>query len=176
MSQAGLYGYLQWLESEAIRNAAGMPEEQVVEETWQGVVYRVGSQRLITPLAQVTAIVSLPKVIRVPGVKPWVHGLSNLRGELTAVYDLGLFLNGSATPVNRETVVLVTRDGNTNVALMVDKSFGIRRFPVSGRRALANPPFEFCKDSVEFEAEIVPIFDLALLLESQRFSDVVAAA
>jgi len=175
MGQAGVYGYLQWLVAQASRNAAGMPEEHVVEQTWQGVVYRVGSQRLITPLSQVTAILSPPKIVRVPGVKPWVHGLSNLRGELTAIYDLGMFLYGKPTQISRETVVLVTRDGGTNLALMVDKSFGIRRFPESGRRPLANPPLDYCVESAEFEAEMLPIFDLNRLLESQRFSDVVAA-
>ncbi|MFP4154758.1 MAG: chemotaxis protein CheW [Guyparkeria sp.] len=170
---APAFAHLRSLAERAARSAAGLPREGKVIETWQGVVYRIGNQLLVSPLDEVAAIVPVPRIVPLPGVVPSLLGLCNLRGELIGVHDLGLQLFGRATVVDRRTVMLVVRCAEDVAALLVDRSIGIRRFPVDER---IDTPVDLphVDHAVDFEAEPVPVLSLKALVEGPAFNAVVA--
>lgn len=171
---ATAFDCLRSLAGRAVASSAGLPREQGVVETWQGVVYRVGEQLLVSPLDEVSAIVPVPRIVPLPGVVPSLLGLCNLRGELVGVHDLGLVLFGRPTSVDRRSVMLVVRRAEDAAALLVDRSIGIRRFPADDR-AQSPADLPHVDHAVTFEAEPVPVISLTALVDSPAFNAVVAA-
>ena len=60
--------------------------------------FGLGAERFVTSRADVREVLPIPEqVTRVPGAKPWLRGIANLRGQLLTVVDLKSFLGaGSA--------------------------------------------------------------------------------
>jgi twitching motility protein PilI len=71
----------------------------------------------------------------VPGTRPWLLGVANVRGNLVPVIDLGRFLFGERTLLTERTRLLIVRQGGGSVALMVDEVFGQRTVDAEQRRA-----------------------------------------
>lgn len=107
--------------------------------TFDGVVFRVADYRLTCGIEQVNEILGVPATTPVPGAKPWILGLANLRGNLAPLIDLGWYLLHSRTPITGRSRVLVMPLQNRPIALLVDEVFGQRHFPESE----AAPPDSF---------------------------------
>lgn len=97
--------------------------------TIDGVVFRVGDHRLTCGIDQVSEILGVPQTTPVPGAKPWLLGLANLRGNLAPLIDIGWYLMNSRTPITTRSRVLVMMLQNRPIALLVDEVFGQRHFP-----------------------------------------------
>nr|MBA2408319.1 chemotaxis protein CheW [Gammaproteobacteria bacterium] len=48
-------------------------------------MFRIRRNPLVTPLLAVAEIITPPTVASVPGVKPWVMGIANMRGTLLPI-------------------------------------------------------------------------------------------
>ncbi len=68
----------------------------------------------------------MPVLTPVPGTRPWLLGVANVRGNLVPVIDFARFLFGERTQHTERTRLLVVRQGSGNVALLVDEVFGQR--------------------------------------------------
>ena len=79
----------------AIAAREGTP---AASDEWVGIGFRLGAERFVTSRADVREVLPIPEqVTRVPGAKPWLRGIANLRGQLLTVVDLKSFLGaGSA--------------------------------------------------------------------------------
>ncbi|MDD4965785.1 chemotaxis protein CheW [Halothiobacillus sp.] len=169
-----LFDYLCWVESEAAAHAVGMPKTDKVESTWQAVLFRAGGRRMLVPLVQVRAILPPPRQVRIPGAKPWVVGLANMRGELTGVYDLArLFFDLPSEP-GRHSVVLLAKTQRFSAAFIVDRSYGIRQIPFSAERAVKEPHLQGVLREVRMDNDWLPILNLEALVESDQFMNAVA--
>jgi chemotaxis signal transduction protein len=74
-------------------------------------------------------VLSVPsQLTRVPGAKAWIKGLANVRGALLPVIDLRQFLGSGATPLTRNTRVIVVNHREVPAGLLVDEVLGFRRF------------------------------------------------
>lgn len=90
------------------------------------VCFQVGEQRFGAPIHQVKETIVLRPITRVFLVPRFVAGLVNLRGEVVAAIDLGLFLG--LAPVRRgpETRILIARAGGRTAGLLVDRVAEVR--------------------------------------------------
>lgn len=120
-------------------------EQSEQGETFDGVVFRVNEFRLTCAIEQVSEILGVPNTTPIPGAKPWLLGLANLRGNLAPLVDLGWFLMNIRTPMTGRTRVLVMMLQNRPIALLVDEVFGQRHFPESE----AAPPDSFNEAPIE---------------------------
>jgi twitching motility protein PilI len=97
-------------------------------ESWLAV--DCAGQGMLFALKSAGEIFSVGKVLPVPRTRDWVMGVSNLRGGLHAVVDLGAFLGlrraGTAIGENARLVALNSLLG-VNCALLVDRLEGLRR-------------------------------------------------
>lgn len=116
------------LESRARAHAFGLPQREEARKIWRGVGFRLGGIMLVVPLGQVREILISPPVSRVPGAKPWVTGIANVRGTLLPILDLQGFLSSRSTLRGRRTRVLVVEHGGVTAGLMVDEVLGLRHF------------------------------------------------
>jgi twitching motility protein PilI len=112
-------------------------------------------------------------VTRVPGAKPWIRGLANVRGQLLPLVDLRAFLGGGVTNIGRGSRVLVANHREVPAGLLVDEVQGFRRF-VDNEFGTTVPPTiirceRYLAGTFRRGAESWPVFSLRSLLESPEF-------
>jgi twitching motility protein PilI len=112
-------------------------------------------------------------VTRVPGARPWIRGLANIRGQLLPVIDLRAFLGSGQTNVTRSTRVLSVNHREIPAGLIVDEVMGFRRFYESEFAADLPPTLLRCErylaGAFKRGTEVWPVFSVRHLLESQQF-------
>ncbi len=174
------FAHLKSLEDLALRQAAGLPQREEVAQYWTALAYRLGEETFVSPLEQVTEVLPVPEMTRLPLAQPWVLGVISRRGELTPVYDfMGLIGRGSVSVSDSRARLMVVRLGSWSLALLVSESLGLRHFQVDARRSYAEPAPEL-KDYV-LEEVVEPwrswkMLDLQRLLHGEAVLAVSALA
>lgn len=108
---------------------AGATGDDVDVEEWVGIGFRLADEQFIVARDNINEVLMVPAPIaRVPGAKPWVCGLANVRGHLLPIIDLKLFLGAGRFTGQRDARVLVMQGTDLSVGLIVDEVFGFRRF------------------------------------------------
>ena len=169
-----LLGVLHDIEGRCLKHAVGLPQQRVVEETWEGVLFSVGGRLLVAPLGQVKEILNYPSAITsVPGTKSWVRGVANIRGNLLPIIDLQAFLLGRPTVPGRRSRVLVVEHEGLFSSLLVDQMVGIRHFRPSERFEeqvdLPDAVGRFVEYNYRVDDEVWPVFSMHLLIQDPEF-------
>ncbi|MDH3355178.1 MAG: chemotaxis protein CheW, partial [Chromatiales bacterium] len=90
----------------AQKNAEALPQKIDIKKTWQGLGFRIGAVTLITPLEQVSEILTEIQLTEIPGVKSWVKGIANVRGNLLPIVDLaGLITGNTGVLTSRSRII-----------------------------------------------------------------------
>jgi len=119
---------LQDYEQRSLEFEPGQAAGQDHSGEWAGVTFRIGDARLVCSIEQVHEFLPVPVFTPVPGTKPWILGLANMRGELLTIVDLAWFLNGQRSDVSMRTRLLAATLRGRPVGLLVDEVFGQRHF------------------------------------------------
>ena len=106
-----------------------------IEPHWTGVGFSLLGQQLVAPMGEVTEILMLPPLTRLPRVQPWVRGVANVRGRLMPVIGLAAWLGGRPGPNWRSHRALVVDAGEVYCGLVVDEVYGLKHFAADARRA-----------------------------------------
>ncbi len=165
---------LQDIEERCLEHAVGLPQQRVVEEAWEGVLFSVGGRMLVAPLGEVKEILNYPAAITsVPGTKSWVRGVANIRGNLLPIIDLQAFLLGKPTVSGRRSRVLVVEHDGVFTSLLVDQMVGIRHFYPSERSRdpvdLPDAVGRFVEYCYRLDDQAWPVFGMHRLVESPEF-------
>lgn len=90
---------------------------------------RLASWNLLFSMDDVAEITPAPRTItRVPGVKRWLLGITNLRGKVISVSDVRDFLTEVPTTRLPGSQIVVLHSGEWDYGLMVDEIIGMRHF------------------------------------------------
>jgi twitching motility protein PilI len=103
-------------------------------QSWTGLGFRLGSYWLVAPREDVREVITLPKMTRVPGAKPWLLGVANVRGNLLPISDLGQILGFERALEHRDQRVLVFNSDRVPAGVLVDEVAGYRQFAPSDQR------------------------------------------
>ncbi|MEW5839056.1 MAG: chemotaxis protein CheW [Pseudomonadota bacterium] len=142
------FARLKSLEELALRQAVGLPQREEVVQYWTALAYRLGDETFVSPLEQVTEVLPVPEITRLPLAQPWVLGVVSRRGELTPVFDfMGLVGRGVVSVTDSRARLVVVRLGSWSLALLVSESLGLRHFQVDARRPYEESALEL-KDFV----------------------------
>lgn len=88
---------------------------------------QVGGSSWLVDLADAGEVIPVPPMTPVPLTKPWFRGMANIRGNLYSVVDFPAFLGGKPVAASGEArLLLVGERFRTGVALLVDRSLGLR--------------------------------------------------
>lgn len=128
MKTSDPFKLLQDMEHRCLTSSAGLPASGRADDEWVGVAFRIGNDRLIAPMSEVAEILELPEYTAVPGVKAWVVGVANVRGNLLPLMDLKGFLTGSVMKNRRKGKVIVIDYKGFNTGLIVEEVFGMKHF------------------------------------------------
>lgn len=119
---------LSTLASRSRLSAAGLPAQADVSPRWSGVGFSCLGSRFVIPMGKVAELMEVPSSTKLPGVKSWVIGLSNVRGRLLPLFDLARFAGGQAASQRKLHRVLVLETENLYSGLVVDRAFGMQHF------------------------------------------------
>lgn len=116
------------IEQRSKQFAHGLPQQLEVQATWDGLGVRLGGRQLVVPMAEVAEILTQVQLTRVPGAKPWVLGVANVRGTLLPIMDLRQHLGGGTTLRGQQSRVLVVSHYGIECGLLVDGVLGMKHF------------------------------------------------
>ena len=139
MSIASPYGLLKQLDARCRKNSTGLPVASDLSEDWLGIGFAINDLPLLAKMEDVSEILPMPATIRVPGVKPWVLGLANIRGNLMPVLDMNSYLYGKSSKIRKESRILIINSQALVAGLLVDEVFGLRRFKPEEHRQEVTP-------------------------------------
>ncbi|MDH5444751.1 MAG: chemotaxis protein CheW [Gammaproteobacteria bacterium] len=123
-----LFELLRDIETRSRNNAMGLPQQVEIRQSWSGIGFRIGEVRLVAPFGEVSEVLSLPVLTKVPSARPWVLGLANVRGTLLPILDLGMFVEGCKTSVGSRTRFMIVNQKGVMAGVVVDEVFGLRHF------------------------------------------------
>lgn len=137
---------------------------------------KVGGYHGLVSLTDISEVLPVPEIIKVPLTHSWFMGMANVRGNLYALTDLAHFLGNEIRPITHESRVLLAhvRFG-VNAGLLVDQLIGLRSIdelkahkPTGDKQAwqLAHYKDANGQDWVEL--------DLAALLGQKEFMQIAA--
>lgn len=105
-----------------------VPGEEVVTQAF--VYFSVLNQDVVVAVEELAEVLELQAYTRLPRVKKWVRGVSNVRGRLLPVVDFAEFLDGRLSTSAKQQRILVLEAGSIYVGLLVDQVFGMRHLRV----------------------------------------------
>ena len=108
--------------------AADLPSQPTRQDSWSGIGFRLGEHWYVAPMGEVGEVLHEPRFTLVPGVKPWVKGVANLRGRLLPIMDLCGFFGQEVSAARKQRRVLVVEHDEVFAGLLVDEVFGLQHF------------------------------------------------
>ncbi|MFY0728286.1 chemotaxis protein CheW [Pseudomonas sp. NFX15] len=156
--------------------AADLPSQPVRHDSWSGIGFRLGEHWYVAPMSEVSEVLHEPRFTQLPGVKPWVKGVANLRGRLLPVMDLCGFFGHELSPVRRQRRVLVVEHEEVFAGLLVDEVFGLQHFAQDSLEPVAvdllhGPVAAFVTGQFQRE-QCWQVFSPFALAQSQGFMNV----
>lgn len=181
MSSNPAYNALLKLSEVSLNSASGLPSQRKVIARWSGIGFLLNGKRFVTPMGHVSEIMEVPDSTRLPGVQPWVVGLSNVRGRLLPIFDLNHFFFGKESSSSRRLQrVLVLEINGLYSGLIVDQSLGMQHFEADRYAAEVSEPIDervgvFANGEYEMgPGEKWPVFDMNRLTMNTAFTNVAA--
>jgi twitching motility protein PilI len=160
-------------EAGARAHSARAAEQAEAPGLWRGIGYRIGAQWLISSIAEVNEILTPPPMTSVPGAKPWLIGIANVRGNLAAIVDIKLFLEGERTVPTERSRVLLARQPGGIVGLLVDEVAGQRNLTDENQPVNAvedDPRYRsYIKAHFTVDGRIWSVFSMAALTRQPEF-------
>jgi twitching motility protein PilI len=155
------------------RAIAGGRQDAVGRE-WVGVAFRLGAETFLVAREETREVMALPSFLtRVPGARPWIRGLANVRGQLLPVIDLRQYLGSGTTQASRNVRVIVVNHRDIPAGLLVDEVLGFRRFADPEFQQEAPPTLVRCErylaGAFRRSGESWPVLSLKLLVEHPGF-------
>jgi twitching motility protein PilI len=155
------------------RAIAGGRQDAVGRE-WVGVAFRLGAETFLVAREETREVMALPSFLtRVPGARPWIRGLANVRGQLLPVIDLRQYLGSGTTQASRNVRVIVVNHRDFPAGLLVDEVLGFRRFADPEFQPEAPPTLVRCErylaGAFRRGGESWPVLSLKLLVENPVF-------
>lgn len=124
------YDLLSDMSAQFRRNARGLPLQQEFKTYWTGIGFTLGGTHYVTAMDEVTEVLTVPHYTRLPGVKPWVSGVANVRGRLVPIIDLASFFGLKTRPNHRDHRILIVEYDDRLNGIVVDSVEGLQSFPV----------------------------------------------
>ncbi|MCW8854995.1 MAG: chemotaxis protein CheW [Gammaproteobacteria bacterium] len=164
---------LQELEKLCIDRAAALPSLDSSVNEWVGIGFNIGDIELVSRMGEVIEILDLPKYTKIPGVKPWLIGIANVRGSLLPLMDLKGFINSDELVNKKNCRVLVVRHKGINTGLVVDGVSGLKYFSLE-EQTYELPSIDltlkpYIKQAFHREERDWPVFSFHTLIDDERF-------
>ena len=164
---------LKEIEQKSLESAKDMPSVDGATDEWTGIGFKVAGTNLLSNMGEVTEILDPPAFTRVPGVKPWLVGIANVRGGLLPLVDLKRFMTGEPIENLSSSRVMVVNYNGLNTGLIVEEVQGMRHFSLNEQayelRDINKNLKPFIKQAFQKDNDLWPVFSMHALVEDERF-------
>ena len=109
-------------------HAVSLPEEQIPEGSWKGVIFYLKEWGMVARQGMVREVIIPSRITRVPGTHPWVIGVANVHGNALPVVDLADFFWGKRLSISQSSRILPVCDGDLECGVLVSEVKGISHF------------------------------------------------
>ena len=114
--------------------ASHAPRTDEQGDSWSGVAFILNGIRMVAPLGEVTEILHLPQMTKVPGARVWLRGVANVRGSLVPIADLPMFFGRRLGASGKRQRVLVVNQDQNQIGIIVDDVLGLQHFTADQRQ------------------------------------------
>ncbi|MFJ2688884.1 chemotaxis protein CheW [Pseudomonas sp. NPDC087336] len=154
--------------------AADLPSQPTRQDSWSGIGFRLGEHWYVAPMGEVGEVLHEPRFTLVPGVKPWVKGVANLRGRLLPIMDLAGFFGHETSAARKQRRVLVVEHEDVFAGLLVDEVVGLQHFARDSLEPAdhSNGPISAFIEGRFQREQSWQVFSLFALARSQGFMNV----
>lgn len=128
ISANAAFAKLQEYEQRSESYTPGRGQGRGPQGQWSGITFRLGETRLACDADRVQEILPIPQSTPVPGAKPWILGLANVRGAIVTIVDLAWFVTGKRSAITAHSRLLSSHFHKAPVGLLADEVFGQRHF------------------------------------------------
>ncbi len=156
------------------RNARGLPLQEEIKTYWTGIGFTLGGTHYVAAMDEITEVLTVPHYTRLPGVKPWVSGVANVRGRLVPIVELATFFGLKFRANHRDRRILVVEYDDMLNGIVVDSVEGLQSFPVDEYQS--NIPMNIAPQIAPFveghyiaNAVAMSIFGVHELVSSESF-------
>jgi purine-binding chemotaxis protein CheW len=151
------------------------PEHRPPPEAQEHVViFRLAEEHYALDIQGVQEIVRMQAITPIPGSEPWVEGITNLRGRVVPVIDLGRRFAVTAEPRTSETRIIVVNSSSGLVGLIVDAVSEVLRIPgdqVEPPGAIVSASGATCLRGIAtLDDKLVSLIDLDRLIPAEEAS------
>lgn len=101
------------------------------------LTFNIGKQVYAIEIRNVTEIIGIQKVTKVPNIKPFIKGIINLRGIIVPIVDVRKRFNLPQVEYNEKTCIIVVNFNDVEIGLIVDEVAEVINIPVED---LSPPP------------------------------------
>lgn len=115
-------------EQRSLIHAVGLPEQNLGAGAWSGIAFKLADANLVSEIHDIVEILVFPILTAIPGSQSWVLGIANIRGNLVPIIDLRGYLGGEKTTIKKSSRVLVVKQQEGGVGLLIDEIQGQRHF------------------------------------------------
>lgn len=106
-------------------------DSSAAEESLQLVVFELSGEEFGVDIMQVSEIIPVSKITRVPQAPECVKGLINLRGKIIVVIDLNRRLGFSPRESDSLSRIIIVEVGDTTIGMLVNSVNGVLKLPFS---------------------------------------------
>ena len=110
-------------------SATPLPSAGDTQAHMTGLGFNLLDQRFVASMDEVSELMRVPQVTRIPGVKNFVIGVINVRGRLMTVIDLALVFGEASSLPRAQRRVLAVEDEENLMGFMIDESLGMQQLP-----------------------------------------------
>ena len=87
----------------------------------------MAGQHCLIEMSDISEVLPVPQMTKVPLSKGWFRGVANIRGNLYCISDVAAFLQkGDVVDDSANRILIVSEKHAINVALLVDRVLGLR--------------------------------------------------
>jgi twitching motility protein PilI len=169
---------LRSMQQAASGEAHVLPQETEAVVLWSGVAFRLGEMRLVTPLDHVLEVLPPPQWTPVPGVKHWLKGVANVRGNLITIVDLCEYFGKPPVFIDAAARLMIMNIPGLHTGLLVNEVLGLRHFDAEmGRQDLSgldDPVLAHLNGAYLRDNVLWGVFDMKSLAENLAFKHVAA--
>src|SRR5688500_16560653 len=119
---------LRTMQQAASGEVRALPQETEAVVLWSGVGFRLGEMRLVTPLDHVLEVLPPPQWTPVPGVKHWLKGVANVRGNLITIVDMCEYFGKPPVFIDAAARLVIINIPGLHTGLLVNEVLGLRHF------------------------------------------------
>jgi twitching motility protein PilI len=156
-------------------NASELPQKTEAVTYWRGIGFMLAGQKFVASMGEIGEILQTPRVTKVPGVRNWMLGVSNIRGRLVPILDLAGLLDVPSKANWRTRRILVVGEGQQQYGLLVDAVLGMQQFPshqIINRMYTEAHYAPYVRGGFERDGSNWPIFSFTDLVQAEEFLQV----